>query len=153
MEKLGSNLGLDLNELIGEFSAHILEEMKNKRTEWTLASRDRLIFDLILSIGGNQPYIKEGSFTVRFLYVGLTIDSNMDTILEIMLTNLNPEKDPEVRLKFFTSLARHLEFYSKTATTHQKELQKFVKHIIEGEYYFSCFRLGFETPNNVNLSG
>jgi len=68
-----------------------------------------------------------------FCYLGLAVDNNMDTILKIMLSNLNPDKDPEVRLKFLTTLAKHLEVFSKGATLDNMQLQIFVKRIIEGK--------------------
>ena len=58
----------------------------------------------------------------------------MDTVLDIMVSNLGPEKDPDVRLKFFTMLSRHLLNYNQTTTSQRNQLQMFVKHIIEGSF-------------------
>jgi hypothetical protein len=55
----------------------------------------------------------------------------MNTVLNIMVGNLGPEKDPEVRLKFFTMLARTLLNYKQSTRSSQFEF--FVKQIVEGE--------------------
>jgi len=114
LRKLEKKLGMKcFEELMGKYCGEVLKEMKDSSSEWTLLSADRQVFDLIMSNGD------------------LAVSNNMEIILDIMVANLGPEKDPEVRLKFFTMLAKHLKTYTKTTAAQKEQLQNFAKHIIE----------------------
>jgi len=61
----------------------------------------------------------------------------MNTILNILVTNLSPDKDPEVRLKLFMLLAEVLSQYEVEmleSDGQRDKMEIFVKNIVEGTH-------------------
>ncbi|PIK45499.1 putative dynein assembly factor 5, axonemal [Apostichopus japonicus] len=81
------------------YTAHakqMISKLKGNYTNWASFSVERAIFDTVL------------------LEAGPVAGSLLDDIMPVLLTNLNPEKDPELRLKLFSLLAQLLVNASET---------------------------------------
>ncbi|CAG7834113.1 unnamed protein product, partial [Allacma fusca] len=116
----------DLNtvdELVSEMCGEILSEIRANSSQWTSVTPDKLIFEKILSFGVS------------------VVERHAELILIIMTENLGPERDPEVRLRFFALLAENLQHCPKSGC--ETQLHEFTKHIIENVL----------TPNLVWVAG
>ncbi|ELU05823.1 hypothetical protein CAPTEDRAFT_167239 [Capitella teleta] len=103
LNTLASQQNLSGTEQLFEMHTHqMLSSMKEHYMQWAQHSTDRLIFDTLI--------MSSGPVVGRLL----------DDVLPIMAANLNPDKDPEVRLKFFSLLSRLLLNAPKTLNSENR---------------------------------
>jgi dynein assembly factor 5 len=97
IEVLSKQLGMHGPEEL--FDAHLkqlLTEIKTDHHCWVMSSPERCLFDLIVTSGSS------------------TICSLLDDIVEILTNTLQVEKDPEMRLNFFSLLSRLILNFKKS---------------------------------------
>ncbi|XP_062607964.1 dynein axonemal assembly factor 5-like [Saccostrea cucullata] len=75
-------------ELFSRHTKPLIEELKATVTMWSVHSTERLVFDTLL------------------IECGPVVGDLLDDVVPIFVTNLDPDKDPELRLKFFSLLSR-----------------------------------------------
>eukprot|EP00037_Helgoeca_nana_P016078 m.150830 g.150830 ORF g.150830 m.150830 type:complete len:843 (+) comp23328_c0_seq2:174-2702(+) len=85
---LAERQGVDSAGLYARHTATLLAELKRTHTEWTKHSFERVVFSTILS------------------HAGAALGDNVDVVMEIFCCNFHPDKDPEIRLGFFSLLAQ-----------------------------------------------
>lgn len=89
---------------------------------WSRVSPENLVFSAILVHGG------------------AAVERHINIILEILVKQLDPAKEPEVRLNLFTLLSDVLGSYGSLGS-HQEKLDNFVTTIVEGKQKFNLYKL------------
>nr|XP_039265298.1 dynein assembly factor 5, axonemal-like [Styela clava] len=91
LHKISFSLGLDeVQELYVRYTKQVINSMQNSYESWTKYSVERKIFDVLISRSGQ------------------IVGELLEEIMPILQSNLNPEKDPELRLNFFSLLSKLL---------------------------------------------
>ncbi|KAK6170739.1 hypothetical protein SNE40_019054 [Patella caerulea] len=89
LEQLATVLGLSSKQHLFElYTKSVIKQFDDNYFSWTNHSMERQIFDTLLIEAGD------------------VIGDLLEDIIPILVTSLKPEKDPEMRLKFFTLLSR-----------------------------------------------
>lgn len=88
--QLAESQSLDLLELYRTHTPALLATLKETHADWTKHSHHRQLFDTLL------------------LRAGPVLGTESETVMEIFYCNFHPDKDPEVRLSFFSLLSRLL---------------------------------------------
>ncbi|XP_077979793.1 dynein axonemal assembly factor 5-like [Glandiceps talaboti] len=103
MVQLAEVQGLDSSDqLYALHTKQILDSLKGSYEQWTNYSTERLIFDTLLTEAG--PVVGE----------------YLDDIILMLKANLNPDKDPELRLKLFSLLSRLVTSTGSTLNSQEK---------------------------------
>ncbi|XP_071107149.1 dynein axonemal assembly factor 5-like [Haliotis cracherodii] len=101
--KVGTAEGLGEREEV--FRAHtktLLASYQEDFTAWTLHSVERQVFDTLL------------------MEAGPVVGEHLDSIMPMLVANLSPDKDPEMRLKFFSLLSRLMVNAAATVDSKQQ---------------------------------
>eukprot|EP00035_Acanthoeca_spectabilis_P038872 m.57037 g.57037 ORF g.57037 m.57037 type:complete len:852 (+) comp9334_c0_seq1:395-2950(+) len=88
IDMLAQRQSVDVPGLYARHTPTLLDELKKTHTEWTKHSFERAVFSTILS------------------HAGAALGDNVDVVMEIFCCNFHPDKDPEMRLSFFSLLAQ-----------------------------------------------
>ncbi|KAL5019260.1 hypothetical protein ScPMuIL_004982 [Solemya velum] len=91
-----------LEEIFRSCSRPLIESFRESYATWNVHSVERLVFDSLIMAAG--PVVGE----------------HLDDIIPILVCNLNPEKDAEVRLKFFSLLSHLMMNAANTLDSHGK---------------------------------
>ncbi|XP_067671064.1 dynein axonemal assembly factor 5-like [Haliotis asinina] len=103
LSKVGTLEGLGEREEV--YRAHtktILASYQDDYPHWTLHSVERQVFDTLL------------------VEAGPVVGEHLGTIMPMLVANLNPDKDPEMRLKFFSLLSRLMVNAAGTVDSRQQ---------------------------------
>ncbi|XP_041363360.1 dynein assembly factor 5, axonemal-like [Gigantopelta aegis] len=101
--KLGQTECLEsVAEVYSRHSAALIESYQHCFGMWTVHSVERQIFDVLL------------------IEAGPVVGELLDYIIPMLVTNLNPDKDPEMRLKFFALLSRLMVNAASTLDSKQR---------------------------------
>nr|XP_002127221.1 dynein assembly factor 5, axonemal [Ciona intestinalis] len=87
---ISESLGISVQDLYVRHTREVLDSMRSSYKEWTMYSVEQRIFDSLISRAG--PVVGEV----------------LEQVMPMLEVNLNPQKDPELRLKFFTLLSKLL---------------------------------------------
>ncbi|KAH9491870.1 Dynein assembly factor 5, axonemal [Bulinus truncatus] len=90
------------SELFQKHTKYLIDSFGNNVNMWTNYSAEREIFDALL------------------LEAGPVVGQHLNDIIPVILTNLQPEKDPELRLKFFSLLSRLVMSAQRTLDSDHK---------------------------------
>ena len=110
----------DKQELFARHSQEMVDRLQSNSASWTQHSTERLVFETLLMESG--PVVGE----------------MIETILPMLQANLQPEKDVEVRLKFFKLLSQLLVKASSTLNSQGKFSQQHVITVIRNIILPNC---------------
>ncbi|XP_048757748.2 dynein axonemal assembly factor 5-like [Ostrea edulis] len=83
-------------ELFSKHTKPLIDHLKETVNMWSVHSTERLVFDTVL------------------IECGSVVGDLLDDVIPIFVTNFDPDKDPEMRLKFFSLLSRLVMTSSST---------------------------------------
>lgn len=114
LENLSSGLGLEAGsmDLFHRHSKEVIDSMEGSYESWTKYSVERNIFDTLL--GKSGPVVGD----------------LLEEIIPILKSNLNPEKDAELRLNFFTLLSKLLLNLDETFNSSKRFSSDHAKSVV-----------------------
>eukprot|EP00041_Stephanoeca_diplocostata_P019051 m.404509 g.404509 ORF g.404509 m.404509 type:complete len:792 (+) comp21198_c0_seq1:75-2450(+) len=95
IDMLACKQKLSVENLYQCHASTLLEELSETHATWTRTSFQRAVFETLLD------------------HAGVALGHNVDTIMTIFYSNFQPERDPELRLGFFTLLSKLLSTSGK----------------------------------------
>uniref|UniRef100_H2YGR6 TOG domain-containing protein n=1 Tax=Ciona savignyi TaxID=51511 RepID=H2YGR6_CIOSA len=112
MNHIAETLAVSVQDLYVRHTREVLDSMSSSYQEWTMYSVEQKIFDSLISRAG--PVVGEV----------------LEQVMPMLTVNLNPQKEPELRLRFFTLLSKLLMDTKHTLDSKQEFSSEHAETII-----------------------
>ncbi|XP_045213202.2 dynein axonemal assembly factor 5-like [Mercenaria mercenaria] len=120
LDKLAGLEGLvNRKQLYHSHTKPLLDSFQDTYKVWTIHSVERLIFDVLI------------------LEAGPVVGDLLEDVMPILTANFDPDKDPEVRLKFF-SLLSHLMMNCKDTVDSGDKFAEFAEIVVKNMILPNC---------------